>query len=148
MWESHADADDRRVVKPTPERAQPVYAVSELTLGPTEPVVAAVTGPTVGLANFETMLKLLLPAILAQAPPPLSAPTDVETMLIGLLLAVPAQAPSPRSAPTEIEAMLKQNASRNTDTGAATSSGDSPQRLDCSIVTITANGQVDARRWT
>ena len=37
VWESHADTDDRRVVKPTSERAQPVYAVSEPTLGPMQP---------------------------------------------------------------------------------------------------------------
>ena len=53
------------------------------------------------------MLKRLLPAVPAQAPPSLSAPTDLETMLIRLLPAVPAQTPPPRSAPTEIEAMLK-----------------------------------------
>ena len=46
VWDSHADTDDRRVVKPMLERAQPVYAVSESTLGPTEQVVAAITGPS------------------------------------------------------------------------------------------------------
>ena len=107
VWESHADTDDQRVVKPTLKRAQPVHEVSEPTLGPTEQIVAAITGPSVGLANLGTMLKCLLPAIPAQAPPPLSAATDLETMLKRLLPAVPAQALQPRSAPTEIEAMLK-----------------------------------------
>ena len=74
-----------------------MYAVSELMLGPTEQVVAAVTGPSVGIANFETML----PAI--QAPPPLSATTDLKMMLIRPLPAVPAQTQPPRSAPMEIE---------------------------------------------
>ena len=74
VWESHADTDDQRVVKLTLKRAKPVYAVSEPTLGPMEQVVAAFTGPSVGLTNLETMLKHLLPAILAQAPPPCSAP--------------------------------------------------------------------------
>ena len=104
VWESHADTDDRSVVKPTPERAQPVYEVSEPTRRRTEQVVAAVTGPSVGLADLETMLKCLLPAVpaQAQAPPSSSAPTDLETMLTCLLPAEPAQAPPPRSAPTEI----------------------------------------------
>ena len=39
VWESHADTDDRRVVKPTPEKARPV-SVSELMLMPTEQVDA------------------------------------------------------------------------------------------------------------
>ena len=71
VWESHADTDDRRVVKLTLERAQPVYAVSESTLGPTEQVVAAVTGPSVRLADLET--------------PSRSAPTEIEAMLKRLL---------------------------------------------------------------
>ena len=84
MWESHANTDDRRVVKPTPDKARPVYAVSEWTLVPTEQVVAVVTGPLVGLADFEAMLKRLLPAVPAQAPPPHSAPTDLEAILTHL----------------------------------------------------------------
>ena len=58
-----------RVVKPMPEKAWPVYAVSEPTLLPMEQVIAAVTGPSVGLADLEAMLKRLLPAVPAQAPP-------------------------------------------------------------------------------
>ena len=42
VWNSHSDTDDRRVAKTTPEKARPVYAVSEPTLVPTEEVVAAV----------------------------------------------------------------------------------------------------------
>ena len=57
--------------KPTLERAQPVYAVSEPTLRPKEQIATAVTGPSVGLADLETMLKRLLPSVPAQAPPPL-----------------------------------------------------------------------------
>ena len=63
VWESHSDTDDWRIVKPTPEKARPVYAVSEPTLVPTEQVVAAVTGPLVGLANLEVMLKRQLLAV-------------------------------------------------------------------------------------
>ena len=99
VLETHADTNDQRVVKPTLERAQPVYAVSEPRLGLTEQIIAAITGPSVRLADLETMLKRLLPAIPAQAPPPLSAPTDLETMLKRLLPAVPAHAPPPRPAP-------------------------------------------------
>ena len=107
VWESHADTDDWRVVKPTLERVQPVYAVSEPMLGPTEQIVAAITGPSVGLADLETMLRRLLPAILAQTPPPISASTHLETMLQHLLPVVPAQAPPPRPEPTELDTMLK-----------------------------------------
>ena len=77
VWQSHADTDDRRVVKPMLERVQLMHAVSEPTLGPTEQVVAAVTGPSLGLADVEAMLKHLPTAIPAQAPPPLSAPSDI-----------------------------------------------------------------------
>ena len=68
VWESHADTDDRRVVKPTPERARPVYVVGEPTLVLTEQVIAAVTGPSVGFANLKAMLKRLFPGTLTQAP--------------------------------------------------------------------------------
>ena len=108
VWESHADADYRRVIKSTLERAQPVYVVSEPTPEPTPgPTVADITGPSVCLADLETMLRRLLPAVPAQALPHLSASADLETMLKHLLPAVPAQTPLPRSAPTEIETMLK-----------------------------------------
>ena len=56
-------------MKLTPERARLVYAVSEPALGPTEQVVAAVTGPSVGLADLEVMLKRLLPAVPIPTPP-------------------------------------------------------------------------------
>ena len=46
--------DDQKVVKPTLERAQPVYAVSEQRLGPTEQIVAAVTGSSVGRPQNDT----------------------------------------------------------------------------------------------
>ena len=64
-----------------------------------------------------TSLKRRLPAIPTQAPPPLSAPTDLKMIVKRLLPTIPAQAPPPCSAP------------RNTDTDAATPSGDSPQGL-------------------
>ena len=96
MWESHSDTDDRRVVKPTPEKARPVYAVSKPTLMPTEQVIAAVTGPSVGLADLEAMLKHLLPAVSAQALPPHSVSIDIEAILKRLLPGTLTQAPQPR----------------------------------------------------
>ena len=113
VCESHADTYARRVAKPTPEKARPVCVVSEPTFLPTEQVVAAITDPSVRLADLETMLIRLHPAIPTQALSPLSALTDLKTMLKCLLPVVPAHAPSPRSAsqpryvPTDIEAMLK-----------------------------------------
>ena len=73
-----------------------MYAVSEQTLVPTEQVIAAITGPSVGLADLEAMLKRLLPTVLAQAPPPHTAPTDIEAMLKRVLTGTPTQAPQPR----------------------------------------------------
>ena len=61
VWESHADADDRRIVKPTLERARPVYTVKEPACMLAEQVVAAITTPSVGLGDLETLLRRLLP---------------------------------------------------------------------------------------
>ena len=63
MWESHADTNDWRVAKPPPEKARPVHVVSEPTFVLTEQVVATVTGPSVGLADLEAMLKCVLPTV-------------------------------------------------------------------------------------
>ena len=73
----------------------PVYAVNEPTLVLTEQVVAAVTGHLVGLADLEVMLKRLLAAVLAQAPPPRPAPTDIGAMLKRLLPEPPTQGSQP-----------------------------------------------------
>ena len=54
VWESHADADDRRIVKP--DRARPV--------------MAAVTKPSVGLGDLEALLICLLPMAPVQSPQP------------------------------------------------------------------------------
>ena len=59
MWENHADADDRRIVKPMPDRARPVYTVSEPACMPADQVVAAVTVPSVGLGDLEALLRRL-----------------------------------------------------------------------------------------
>ena len=45
VWESHADMDARRIMKPTPERARPVYTVNEPACMPADQVVAAVAVP-------------------------------------------------------------------------------------------------------
>ena len=58
VWDSHADTDDR-----TSERVWPVYVVIEPALGSMEQVIAAITGPSVELADLEAMLKRLLPAV-------------------------------------------------------------------------------------
>ena len=75
-----------------------MYAVSEPTLVLTKQVVTAVTGPSVRLADLEAMLKRLIPAVPAQAPPP--ALTDIEAMLKRLLPGTLTQAPQPRPATT------------------------------------------------
>ena len=108
-----------------------MYAVSESTLGSTEQVVAAVTSPLVGLADLETMVKRLLPAVPTQAPPPLSASTDLETMLKRLL---------PELCTNGDKSHVEMPASRNTDTGAATPSAWTGLRYCAYPVAITATG--------
>ena len=75
-------------------RHRPVFMVSEPAAMPVDRVVAAVTTPSVRLADLETLLKRLLLNMLASAPPPWPVPTEIETMLICLLLSAPAPAPA------------------------------------------------------
>ena len=58
MWESHADTGARRIVKPGPERALPVYTVDEPWCVLADWMVAAVTAPPVGTDNLEALLRL------------------------------------------------------------------------------------------
>ena len=51
----------RRIVKPAPERALPVYTVKEPACVPADQVVAAVTVPPVGPGDLEALLRRLLP---------------------------------------------------------------------------------------
>ena len=94
-------------MKPTPERARPVYVVSEPVLGPADQVVAAITGPSVRLADLEVLLRRLLLTAPAAAPPPRPASTRMEAMLKCLLSTAPAQASAPRHATTDIETILQ-----------------------------------------
>ena len=66
--ESHADSDDRNFVKPAPAKTRSVYMVSEPAVMLAARVVAAVATPSVGSADLETLLKWLLPNVLAPAP--------------------------------------------------------------------------------
>ena len=66
----HADGDDRRICKPTPERAQPLYPVSETAFVPADQIVTAVTAPSVGPADLKALLRRLPPTVPAQVPPP------------------------------------------------------------------------------
>ena len=63
MWESHANTDAQRIVKPTPERARPVYMVNEPARVLADQVVPAVTMPSVRLGDFEALLRHLLPTM-------------------------------------------------------------------------------------
>ena len=60
VWESHADVDDRRHVKPTLAGTRLVCLVSDRAVRPVDWVVAAVTTPVVGLADLETLVQKLL----------------------------------------------------------------------------------------
>ena len=94
-------------MKQAPERSRPVYEVSEPVLGPADQVVAAVTEPSVRLADLEVLLRRLLPTAPALAPPPRPASTRIEVMLKRLLSTTPAQAPPSRPAITDIETILQ-----------------------------------------
>ena len=43
VWESHVDTGARRIVKPTPKKTLPVYAVNEPACMPADQVVVAVS---------------------------------------------------------------------------------------------------------
>ena len=108
VWESHADTDAQRIVKPTTEKAWPMYTVNEPACVPADQVVAAVGAPSVGLCEIEALLKCLLPTTPVQAPPPRPVPTKMEIMLESLLSNAPAPAAlPPRTAITEMETMLQ-----------------------------------------
>ena len=64
---------------PAPARTRPVDTVSVPVVMPVDLVVAAVVTPLVGLADLETLLKRLLPNMLAPAPPPRPVHMEIET---------------------------------------------------------------------
>ena len=99
VWESHAGSDDRRIVKPMPERARTVHTVREPGCGPADQVVAAVIAPSVGVGELEALLRGLLSNVPVSAPPPRVAITDMATMLQRLLPGTPMRAQQPRPVP-------------------------------------------------
>ena len=105
VWESHANTDARRNVKPAPERARPVYTVNE----PADQAVGAVAAPPVGLGDLEALLRCLLPTAPVQTPPPRPVPTEMEILLERLLSTapIPAPTPPPRTAITGMETLLQ-----------------------------------------
>ena len=88
-------------MKPTPERAQPMYTESEPVCVPADQVVPAVTALSVGVGELESLLRRLL----LTAPPPRPVPTEI--MLKRLISNGPAPAPPPRTAITDMETMLQ-----------------------------------------
>ena len=105
VWESHANTDARRNVKPAPERARPVYTVNE----PADQAVVAVAAPPVGLGDLEALLICLLPTAPVQTPPPRPVPTEMVILLERLLSTapIPAPTPPPRTAITGMETLLQ-----------------------------------------
>ena len=94
-------------MQPTDGKARPVYAVSEPAHRPADQVVAAITGPSGGLAELGALLRRLVPTTPAQPPPPHPVPTEIETMLERLLSTAPAPGLSSRAALMDIETMLQ-----------------------------------------
>ena len=85
-----------RIVKPTPERARPAYAVNKPACVPADQVVAAVIAPLVELGDIAALLKHLLPTTPVQTPPLHPVPTEMEIMLERLLSNAPALLPECR----------------------------------------------------
>ena len=85
VWESHADTDVRRIVKPGLERALPVYTVDEPGGGGggvlADQMVATVTASPVGPDGLEALLRRLLPTTPVPTPPPKPIPTELESLL-------------------------------------------------------------------
>ena len=88
VWESHTDSGVRRIVKPVPEMALPVYTVDEPACVPADRAVAAVTAHPAGPSDLEALLCHLLPT--APIPPPQPKPTELEILLKRLLSGVSA----------------------------------------------------------
>ena len=65
VWESHADTGARRIVQPGQERTLPVYTMDEPGFGLDDRMVSAVTISPVVPDHLETLLRWLLPAVLA-----------------------------------------------------------------------------------
>ena len=81
VWESHADSNNRRVGRPVPERALPIYTVNDADGGGVGRVATAVTtSPTVP-DQLEKLLRRLLPTPVLPIPPPKPVPSDLELFL-------------------------------------------------------------------
>ena len=79
------DTGARRIVKPAPERALPVYTVDEPVCMSADRVMAAVTAPPVEQGNLDALLRCLLPTAPVPTPPSRPMPTDIEILLERLL---------------------------------------------------------------
>ena len=74
MWESHGTTETRRVSKPMPEPVYPTYAVEQPDYE-SEPVcVVSVNKQNSQVDQTEELLKKLLEALTAAAPPPVRTP--------------------------------------------------------------------------
>ena len=109
VWESHTDAGARRIVKPVPERALPVYTVDKPVCMPADQVVAAVTAPPVEQGDLEALLRRLLSTTQVPTPPSRTMPTDKEILLKRLLSVMSAPTPilPPQTGITGMETMLQ-----------------------------------------
>ena len=74
VWESHAEPEVRRISKPMPEPAYPIYLVKKPDYE-TEPVcVVTVNKPNSLVDQSEELLKKLLAVLTPMVPPPARAP--------------------------------------------------------------------------
>ena len=76
VWESHADSDNRRVGRPVPEKALPIYTVSDANGGGVGRVATAVPASPTRPDQLERLLRRLLPTQVLPTPPPKPVPSD------------------------------------------------------------------------
>ena len=111
VWESHADAEIRRVSKPNPEPTNPTYAVNDSEHGAEAVRVVTVNKPNNSLDQVEELLKRLLAGLTPATPNPTEAPETpaIDKLLQLLISETQKRQPAPQ-APADsmgLETMLR-----------------------------------------
>ena len=105
----HADSDARRLSKPGPDRALPIYMVNESGCGTDDWIVAAVTTSQTAPYQLETLIRWLLPSPVVPTPPPKPVTSSLEQLLQHWLVGAQAPKPAPpaKTGSSDIESLLQ-----------------------------------------